>query len=233
MPSADHVRILQSFRFSGSATGAFKSLRNFKKSHHTVPDAVNAATSAFLAKLAHDELAEEGEAFFQKARTTLQYKRKDIALDVSAGAAVLTAKDFVFEIHYALREADPSEYEITRSLHSVRSADFLFTQECDALFSRTFREVVFTLAKGAPVEGVIDAVESLKGSLLEVEYPSDYRSCTLSVPDIAAQIRFDGGELAMVFDTPAPPSELWKQFLELRSAFALTKNPIITGLVGS
>jgi len=232
MPSAEHAKILQSFRFSGATAGAFKSLRNFKKSHHTVPDAVNAATSGFLAKLAHDELAEEGETFFQNARTSLQYKRKDIALDVSNGAAVLTAKDFVFEIHYALREADPSEYEVTRSLHSVRSADFLFTQECDALFARIFREVVFTLAKGAPVEGVIDAVEGLKGSALEVVYPSDYRNCTLSLPDVSAHVRFDGGELAMIFDAPAPPSQLWNQFLELRSAFAMTKNSVIAGLVG-
>jgi hypothetical protein len=232
MPLADHAKILQSFRFSGTTTGVFKSLRNFKKSHHTVPDAVNAATSAFLAKLAHDELAEEGENYFQKARATLNYKRKDIALDVTAGAAVLTAKDFVFEIHYALREADPSEYEITRSLHSVRSADFLFTTDCDALFSRVFREVVFTLAKGASVESVIDAIEGLKDTPLEVAYPSDYRSCTLSLPEVSAQVRFDGGELAMIFDAPAPPSPLWTQFLELRDVFALTKNPAITALVG-
>ncbi|HEY9153809.1 MAG TPA: hypothetical protein VIM69_01685 [Opitutaceae bacterium] len=232
MPSADHVKILQSFRFSGATTGAFKSLRNFKKSHHTVPDAVNAATSAFLSKLAHEELAEEGESYFQKARAALQYKRKDVALDVSAGAAVLTAKDFVFEIHYALRETDPSEYEITRSLHSIRNADFLFTAECDALFPRLFREVIFTLAKGAPVEGVIDAIEGLKDSPLEVAYPSDYRSCTLSLPEVEAQVRFDGRELAMLFDAPAPPSQLWTQFLELRDAFALTKNSAITALVG-
>lgn len=232
MSSANDAKILQSFRFAGASTGAFKSLRGFKKSHHTVPDVVNQATSAFLAKLAHEELADEGEAFFQRARVALDYKRKDLSLDVSAGTSVLTAKDFMFEITYALREGDPSEYEVKRTLHSVRSADFLSTSECDQLFPRLFNEVVFTLAKGAPVEGVIDAVEGLKGSALEVAYPSDYRSCTLSLPDVAAQVRFDGGELAMVFAGSAPPSQLWANFLELRSAFALTKNPVISGLVG-
>ena len=136
------------------------------------------------------------------------------------------------EIHYALREEDPSEYAVTRSLHSIRSADFLFTAECDALFPRIFSEVVFTLAKGASVEDVIDAIEGLKDSPLEVAYPSDCGNCTLSLPDVAAQVRFDGGELAMIFDAPAPPSHLWTQFLELRNAFALTKNPAITALVG-
>ncbi len=232
MPSAKDAKILQSFRFAGASTGAFKSLRGFKKSHHTVPDAVNQATSAFLAKLAHEELAEEGETFFQRARTALNYKRKDLSLDLSAGTAVLTAKDFIFEITYALRAEDPAEYQVTRTLHSVRSADFLAIPECDQLFPRLFNEVVFTLAKGAPVEGVIDAVEGLEDSPLEVAYPSDYGSCTLSLPEVAAQVRFDGGELAMVFAGTAPPSQLWENFLEVRSAFALTKNPVIAGLVG-
>jgi len=232
MSSANDAKILQSFRFAGGSTGAFKSLHGFKKSHHTVPDAVNQATSAFLAKLAHEELAAEGEGFFQRARVMLEYKRKDLSLDVSAGTAVLTAKDFIFEIAYSLRDEDPSEYQVTRTLHSVRNADFLRTTECDGLFPRLFNEVVFTLAKGAPVEGVIDAVEGLKESALEVTYPSDYRNCTLSLPDVAAQVRFDGGELAMVFAGAAAPSQLWANFLELRSAFALTKNPVITGLVG-
>ncbi len=231
--AADHAKILQSFRFAGASTGAVKTLRGFKKSHHSLPDAVSAATTAFLGKLAADELAEEAEKLFQRTRTALDYKRKDLALDLGVGAAVLTAKDFVFEINYALLEADPSDYQITRSLHSVRRADFLYTPECDELFARFFNEVILVLAKGAPVEKVIDAVEGLDDSPLEVAYPSDYQNCTLSLPEIAAQVRFDGRELAMVFPSTGTPRQLWESFLELRSAFALTKDKVISGLVGS
>ena len=41
----------------GRSHGMVKSLAGFKKQHHTVPDAVNATTTAFLGKLCAGELA--------------------------------------------------------------------------------------------------------------------------------------------------------------------------------
>ena len=67
----------------GRTGGPVKALRGFRKTHHSVPDAVNPATLGFLARLCTDELAEEAEAFFQAARQALAYKRKDIALAVT------------------------------------------------------------------------------------------------------------------------------------------------------
>src|ERR1035437_818232 len=94
----DQSAFVQHVRFVGRAGGLVKALQGFKKSHHTVPDAVNAATSAFLAKLCAEELAEEAERFFQGARTTFGYKRKEITLDVTSPNAMLSAKDFTFEL---------------------------------------------------------------------------------------------------------------------------------------
>lgn len=235
--AADDSKILQSFRFAGQSRGAVKSLRGFKKAHHTVPDAANATTNAFLAKLASEELAEEAERLFQQARTLLQYKRKDLSLDLGAGNATLTAKDFVCEIAYTLAEEEPSEYVVERSLHSLKSGDFLRTGECDQLFAGMFSSVVFTLRKGAPVERVIDAIEGLDGkdgesSRLKVDYPSDCRHCVIHVEDVEAEVRFDGGELAMSFPRSAPPSELWDNFLAVRHAFALSKEQVLAALIG-
>jgi len=230
--SGSDAKILQSFRFAGSTSGPVKSLSGFKKSHHTLPDAVNSATSAFLAKLAADEIAEEGERLFQHARTLLAYKRKDLTLDVGTGTAVLSAKDFTYELSYALNENDPAEYLASRSLHSVRSSDFLRTTECDALFPSAFSSVVFLLAKGAPVEKVIDAVEGLDPEHpLKVDYPSDCAHCVLRVAEVEAAVRFDGRELAMEFPRTAAPSELWESFLAVRHAFALSKDKVLAGLI--
>lgn len=234
---ADHSKILQSFRFSGRSSGMVKTLRGFKKSHHSVPDAVNAATTGFLAKLAEEELAEEAEQHFQLARTLLHYKRKDLTLELSPGAATLSARDFVFEITYSLSEAAPSDYVVTRSLHSLKRSDFLFTPECDRLFEGQFSEVVFVLVKGAPVERVIDAIEELdtpdSDSELRVDYPSNYETCTISVPGVEAEVRFDGRELAMVFPSSAAPRELWESFLAVREAFGLTKDEVLAQLIAN
>ncbi|MFT3868400.1 MAG: hypothetical protein QM715_07870 [Nibricoccus sp.] len=209
-----------------------KLLGGFKKSHHTVPDAVNAATSGFLAKLCADELAEEAEKFFQAARETFGYKRKELTLDVTSPNAVLSAKDFTFELTYALDEADPASYVTTRALHGLRSTDFAATTECDTLFAGQFSELSFVLTKGATVESVIDAVEGLDdASKLAVNYPSDCSRCILSVPGVSAEVRFEAGELAMVFPRSGAPRELLKAFVAVREAFALTKQPVLAGLL--
>lgn len=228
----DQSAFVQHVRFVGRAGGLVKTLGGFKKSHHTVPDAVNAATSAFLGKLCADELAADAEKFFQLARSTFGYKRKDISLEVASPNSVLSAKDFTFELTYALDEADPASYTVVRSLHGLRSTDFAATDECETVFAQQFSELVFVLTKGAPVEAVIDAVEGLEGDdALKVEYPSDCRDCTLVVADVSATVRFDGSELAMVFPRSGSPRELLDAFVAVRDAFALTKKPVLAALL--
>jgi len=88
------------------------------------------------------------------------------------------------------------------------------------------------LTKGAPVEAVIDAVEGLAhDDALKVEYPSDCSDCTLAVTGVSATVRFDGSELAMVFPRSGSPRELLEAFVAVREAFALTKKPVLAGLL--
>jgi hypothetical protein len=230
--ASDHSAFVQHVRFVGRAGGLVKVLRGFKKSHHTVPDAVNAATAAFLAKLCADELAEEAEKFFQQARSVFGYKRKELTLDLTSPNAVLAAKDFTFELTYALDGTDAASYVLTRSLHGLSSGDFAATNECETLFAQQFSELAFVLTKGAPVEGVIDAVEGLaQEDALKVEYPSDCSDCTLVVAGVSATVRFDGSELAMVFPRSGSPRELLEAFISVREAFALTKKPVLAALL--
>jgi len=231
-PAQDQSAFVQQVRFVGRSGGFVKALRGFKKSHHTVPDAVNPATSAFLAKLCADELAEEAEQFFQRARAVFAYKRKEITLDVASPTAVLAAKDFTFELAYALEETEAASYRLTRSLHGLRSGDFAMTSECEMVFAQQFSELAFGLTKGAPVESVIDAVEGLESDdTLKVEYPSDCSDCILAVAGVSATVRFDGSELAMVFPRSGSPRELLEAFVTVREAFALTKAPVLAGLL--
>ena len=220
----------------GRGGGAFKTLRGFDKSRHTVPDAVNNATSGFLAKLCMPELSEEAEEFFQRAKAAMTYKRKDVGLDVTSPVAVLSAKDFTLEIAYALEAGDPSSYMITRTLHSIKNGDLLRVEEFNGLFAGQFSAIAFALKKGVRVEAVIDAVEGLEGDAdvegkLRVDYPSDYRDCTLSVTGIAAAVVCDGATLEMRFEKSGSPRELVEAFAAVRKAFALTKDRALAGLL--
>ena len=216
----------------GRGRGLVKTLAGFRKQHHTVPDSINAATTAFLGKLCAGELATESEQFYQRTKSALGYKRTDLALEVTSPTAVLTAKDFTLEIAYALEKDDPASYGVVRTLHSLRQGELVDRPEFDALFAATFSGIVFALAKSVRVEAVIDAVEARAGrDGLTVTYPSDCRHCALAVDGVGAEVTCDGATLEMRFPRPGSPRELIIAFAAVRSAFVLTKDKVLTGLL--
>jgi hypothetical protein len=229
----DLQAIVSRVQLVGRSSGRFRTLPGFDKSRHVAPDAVNAATNGFLARLCAAPLAEEAEGFFQRARVGLGYKRRELALDVTSPASVLTARDFTFEISYALDERAPDEFVVTRTLHQVTDASVVGRPAFDELFAGQFSEVAFLLKKGVQVEAVVDAVEDLPAEAgMSVEYPSDCRSCTLMVDGVDASVVCDGASLAMHFPRPGSPRELLEAFASVREAFVLTKHRALSGLLG-
>lgn len=219
-------------RFVGRGEGLVKNLAGFRKQHHTVPDAVNAATSAFLAKLCAPELAEEAEGWFQRTRAAFGYKRAELALDVSSPHAVLTARDFTFELGYALDDAEPASFVVTRTLHGVSGPETMQGVALDGLFAAQFSAIAFDLGQGVRVEAVVDAIEALPaGAALTVTYPSDCRHCVLAVDGVAAEVMCDGTSLEMRFAKAGSPRELGAEFAAVRAAFGLTKNRVLAGLL--
>lgn len=216
--------------FLGRTGGTVKSLEGFKKGHHHVPDAANATTNAFLGKLCAAELTRDAEVLFQDVRTALAYKRKEIALSVTPPLAVLTARDFTVEITYALEELAPERYGVLTTLRGLQNRELAQTDGFGRVFSRGFSEISFALKKGARVEAVIDAIESLEGrDGLSVTYPSDCHECTIAVEGIDARVRCTGATLEMVFPRPGAPAELIEAFAAVRGAFAITK--VLAGLI--
>ena len=216
----------------GRDSGRVKALAGFKKQHHTVPDAVNAATEGFLAKLCAAELAAEAEQFYQRAKTAFGYKRTELALAVSSPVAVLTAKDFTLEITFALQADDPSSYTITRTLHSLRETEGAAQPQLNDVFAAGFSGIIFGLVKGVPVEAVIDAVEARGGEDgLAVNYPSDCQHCVITVDGVKAEVICDGATLEMRFPRAGSPAELVEAFTAVRTAFSLSRNRVLAGLL--
>lgn len=223
-------RIIAEIHFIGRSAGQVKALSGFKKGHHTLPDAANATTNAFLGRLCLAELTAGAERIFQDVRTGLGYKRKDLALSISSPAATLTAKDFVLEMAYALEDAEPSRYAVVSTLRGLRNAEVVRLPEFARVFAGQFSELGFALQKGGRVESVIDAIEALEAdSGLTVDYPSDCRACTVRAAGVAAEVRFSGHSLEMIFPRAGAPGELMDAFEELRAAFQISK--ALAGLV--
>lgn len=211
--------------------GAVKTLPGFRKGRHTVPDALTPATRAFFGRLCVERITEEAETWFQRARSELSYKRKELTLEVTSPHAVLTAKDFTFELGYALMPGDPTRFVGQQTLHDL-AVQRLGAEAFETLFAGQFSEIVFDLTKGVSVEAVIDAVEDLDGETgLQVDYPSDYASCTLTVEGIEAEVHCDGSSLSMAFPRAGGPSELLEAFEAVRHAFRLSKRTVLAGLL--
>lgn len=223
-------RVVAGISFVGRGGGFVKNLTGFKKGHHTLPDAANATTNAFLGKICERELADEAEKLFQEIRTALDYKRKEIVLSVTSPLAMLGAKDFSVEIFYALEEREPARYATTTTLRGVIDAGLLRRGAFAQIFAGRFTELSFALKKGAQVEAVIDAIEELDGDDgLTVTYPSDYRDCTIAVEGVDAVVRFTGATLEIVFPRGMGPAELLEAFAAVREAFRISKE--LSGLI--
>jgi hypothetical protein len=223
--------IIAGLSFTGRSGGQVKALEGFKKGHHTVPDAANAVTNAFLGKICDRELGESAEKLFQDARARLGYKRKDISLAIAGTSALLTAKDFSVEITYALEETNPARYSVATTLRDLKSWDLAQTEAFAAVFAGQFTELSFALKKGAKVEAIVDVIENLEGEGgLTVTYPSDCRECVIQVAGVDAKVRCTAAALEMVFPRAGAPHELLAGFGAVRGAFAVTRE--LAGVLG-
>lgn len=228
------AKTLSGISLVGRSEGLVKTLGGFRKDRHSVPDAINATTQAFVARLGETELKEESERVFQSARAAMGYKRTDISLGVGGGQAVLTARDFVWELALSQHEADPARYLLMRTLHSLRTTDVARLPEFDGLWSGAFSTLVFALVKGVSVEAVIDAVEGLEPAdahRLQVNYPSDCHECTVTVAGVDAAVRCTGGTLDVEFPHPGTPRELLEKFAEIRDAFVFTRAEALANMM--
>ena len=224
-------RVVASIAFVGRSGGQVKALGGFKKGHHTLPDATNATTNAFLGKICGTELGDEAEKFFQEVRAGLGYKRKDVALSVTSPLAVLTARDFTLEIFYALEERDAARFAVTTTLRELGDPALARREEFARIFAGKFTEISFALKKGVRVEAVIDAIEALDGEGgLGVSFPSDCSECTIRVEGVDADVRCTGVTLEVRFPRGAGPAELIEAFGAVRDAFQISK--ALSGLIG-
>jgi hypothetical protein len=224
MPGELPSSVVASICFVGRSGGLVKSLGGFKKAHHTLPDAVNAATNGFLARICEIDLTRDAEALFQAARAGLGYKRREISLGVASPTATLVARDFTAEILYAFEDGNPARYALTTTLRELRSAELARRDEFSRIFAGRFAEISFALKKGARVEAVIDAIEALddEGGL-SVQYPSDYRDCIIRVDGVGAEVRCTGASLDVIFPRAGTPGELIEAFAAVRGAFGISK----------
>ncbi len=216
MPQRELTDILGSSSFEGTVSGQVKQLSGFKKGIHRVPEMVNDTTNRFLAKICETDLVEMSESLYQRLRAGLNYKRRDLNLSIESPVALLSGKEFTFEILYGLASKAPSTYQMITTLSGLNHVGILkstvFNEICHGLFSR----FSYGLTDAVQIEEVIDAIEAYSKPGIRVEYPSDCRECFVFLEGFSGHIQFTRFSLDILLCTKSSPKTFLGGFESLR-----------------
>ena len=218
MSQTEFTDALGSSSFEGVISGHVKQLSGFRKGIHRVPEISNDTTNRFLARICETDLAEVGESLYQRLRVGLNYKRRDLNLSVESPAALLSGKEFTFEIAYELDNDTPSTYQMITTLSGLNRVEILksdvFNEICHGLFS----QFSYGLTDAVQVEEVIDAVEACSKPGITVEYPSDCRECSVFLEGFSGYIKCRQFSLDIMLLTKSSPKTFLGGFEALRGA---------------
>ena len=100
----------------GNETGAIRGLDGFSRGFHTVPTQITSSADSWCQRLLTSRVAEELQDLYDRARTELNARRRDLRKEEDSGAGELDAPTFRFFIETGQNPDAPGEYMIRRRL---------------------------------------------------------------------------------------------------------------------
>lgn len=172
---------LKSVDLIGRKGGAIRELRGFKKGFHRVPDSVDSYTQSFVEGIASDDLEQEATEIHDKLKANFKYKRKEIKFDIDGASAIIATKDFDLSIHYTQDSDDAAAYTIEYQINNIKDPDVLLNDGLQKILNRHFDQVRFLIDGSINLEDMIDAIEAEEPEGVDLEYPADCSSLTISL----------------------------------------------------
>ena len=121
-------------------TGPIRRLDGFKRGN-TVPTDINDYADRWCQRLLADQVAEELQTLYSKARTVLNARRKDLRKKEGDGAGTLDAPAFRYTIETGQNPNDPAKYCLNRRLE-LRQGWSAHRAAIDELFGNKFDRFV-------------------------------------------------------------------------------------------
>ncbi len=192
----------------GHVGGRVRDLSGFRKGVHRIPDSVSDRTREFVARIAEDDLAEEANALRDQLKKNFGYKRKELTFACEGANALITTKDFDLAISYAQDESDRQSYVITYQLGSIKNPEALRDPGLQTILFRHFDEVRITLEASYRIEDLIDTVEEAEPDHVELDYPEDCSTLTITIDSRDWYLRFVPEGIAVLSRSPGTPLEM-------------------------
>lgn len=199
---------LKSVDLIGRRGGAIRELSGFKKRYHRVPDSVNSHTQSFVEGIASDDLEQEATEIHDKIKANFKYKRKEIRFDIDGASAVISTKDFDLNIHYTQDTDDATAYIIEYQINNIKDPDALLNDGLQKILDRRFDQVRFLIDGSINLKEMIDAIEAEEPERLELEYPTDCSSLTISMVDCDWKLLITSHGVSIVNNYLESPSKM-------------------------
>jgi hypothetical protein len=146
----------------GTETGAIRQLDGFQRGFHKVPTQISDSAESWCHRLLAARVAEELQELYQRARTALNARRKDLRKEEDSGAGDLDTPAFRYSIETGQNPDDPAEYLIRRRLE-LRQGWPEHRAAIDELFGNEFDRLVIEF------EGMDETFDSLVEKLEDIQ----------------------------------------------------------------
>ncbi|MBA7560162.1 hypothetical protein ES708_01783 [subsurface metagenome] len=168
------------------------------------------------------EVEEAAETLIKIIKRQLHYKRRDINIKSSEGAAEIICKDFDVTVTLCQELSDPAEYLLRTEVYNIRNPRIVETPDFDNAFKDTFDSLIFEFDKQIDIKKIIDRIEDVDNENIEVEYPDDCSSCNISIKGFDADIMIDDWRLTILRNRKTDPLQLVGYFLKTQKLLVNT-----------
>ena len=137
----------------------------------------------------------------------------------------MVTKDYEYQVWAEQDEDNPGDAIIFEMLSGV-SPEVLEEQKLNEFFSKSFDEMRLSLPKKISVVDVIDRIEALKTSEIDVEYGPDCESCEIRVKGGAVQIKVTQTTITALSSKKTSPKGLLDALKDFQGKVAQLAGPV-------
>jgi len=203
-----------------------RSLSGFIKGRHRVPEWNSGATQSFIQGISQKEIEEEIEKVHGRIRTHMNYKRKDMIIDTGH----IVTPDFEFWAECNQDSEDAASAVISHRLTNI-SPKIIDDDGFNQAFDGCFEDITFEFKEEVDVKDLIDHLEELDASNVELDYDADCSYCDLTIQGSNLEIRITGSGVTVHAPQASAPKKLVQSFISVQKALA--GSPVQKAIAGS
>jgi hypothetical protein len=166
-------------------------LRGFRKTH-SIPTRKMESTSRFIGTLVRPELDADLTSIHRQLRSELNLKRKDMEVGIDPyGCGILTTTKFRYQHSFEMSENHCDQLTQLRQLDDIFDLNLLVTAEFESVFGNRFHGIEIDFGIEIEVEELIDAIEEMDDSDLNLDYNLEATQCNVELNGIPEVLSFE------------------------------------------